>query len=84
MRERQISYNITYMWNLKYDTNQHIYETKTDSQIQRIDFVVAKQGWIRGGKEWDQQSSTIIYRMDKQQGPTAQHRQLYAVSCEKL
>ena len=32
-RERQISYDITYMWNLKYDTNEHIYETKTDSQI---------------------------------------------------
>ena len=26
-RERQISYNITYMWNLKYDTNEHIYES---------------------------------------------------------
>ena len=25
--------DITYMWNLKYDTNQHIYGTKTDSQI---------------------------------------------------
>ena len=25
------------MWNLKYDTNQHIYETKTDSQIQKTD-----------------------------------------------
>ena len=22
----------TYMWNLKYDTNEHIYETETDSQ----------------------------------------------------
>ena len=29
----QIPYDITYMWNLKYDTNQHIYGTKTDSQI---------------------------------------------------
>ena len=26
-RERQIPYDITYMWNLKYDTNQHIDET---------------------------------------------------------
>ena len=26
-RERQISYDITYKWNLKYDTNEHIYET---------------------------------------------------------
>ena len=31
-RERQISYDITYMWTLKYDTNEHIYETETDSQ----------------------------------------------------
>ena len=30
--ERQISYDITYMWNLKYDTNEPIYETETNSQ----------------------------------------------------
>ena len=30
-RERQI-YDITYMWNLNYDTNELIYETETDSQ----------------------------------------------------
>ena len=30
--ERQISCAITYMWNLKYDTNERIYETETDSQ----------------------------------------------------
>ena len=31
-RERQIPYAITYMWNPKYDTNEPIYETKTESQ----------------------------------------------------
>ena len=31
-RERHIPYDTTYMWNLKYDTNEHIYETETDSQ----------------------------------------------------
>ena len=31
-RERQIPYDITYMWNLKYDTNELIYETETDTQ----------------------------------------------------
>ena len=31
-RERQIPYNITYMQNLKYDTNEPIYKTETDSQ----------------------------------------------------
>ena len=31
-RERQISYDIAYMWNLKYDTNEPIYETEAESQ----------------------------------------------------
>ena len=31
-RERQIPYAITSMWNLKYDTNELIYKTETDSQ----------------------------------------------------
>ena len=31
-RERQMPCDITYMWNLKYDTSEHIYERKTDSQ----------------------------------------------------
>ena len=31
-REKQIPYDITYMWNLKYDTNELTYETETDSQ----------------------------------------------------
>ena len=30
-RERQILYDIAYMWNLKYDTGELIYETETDS-----------------------------------------------------
>ena len=33
VRERQIPCNITYTWNLKYDTNELTYETETDSQI---------------------------------------------------
>ena len=36
-RERQISYDVIYMWNLKYDTDQHVYETETDSETQRTD-----------------------------------------------
>ena len=32
-KERQISNDITYMWNLKYGTNKSIYKTETDLQI---------------------------------------------------
>ena len=31
-RERQISYNIAYTWNLKYGTNDPIYKTETDHE----------------------------------------------------
>ena len=31
-RERQISYDIIYMWDLKYGTNEQVYEAKTDFQ----------------------------------------------------
>ena len=32
---RQKKINITYMWNLKNDTNELIYKTETDSQISK-------------------------------------------------
>ena len=37
-------YNITYMWNLKYDTKELIYEAETDSQTDRTDL------WLPKGK----------------------------------
>ena len=41
-------------------------------------------GWERDGVGvWDQQMQTGICRMDKQQGPTVQHRELYLISCDK-
>ena len=54
-RERQISYGIPYMWNLKYDTNKPVYKTEKDSQNK----FVAAEGKGCGGRErrgvWDQQ-----------------------------
>ena len=46
-RERQIPYDITYMWNLKYDTNnadELIYKTETDSQTWKTSL------WLPKGK----------------------------------
>ena len=34
------------MWNLKYDTNEFIYKTETDSQTKRQDYLRVK-GWGR-------------------------------------
>ena len=47
-RERQIPYDITYVWNLKYDTTEHIYKTKTDSQTYRTDFSLPREGLGEG------------------------------------
>ena len=62
-RERQIAYDITYMWNLKYSTNELIQLRETDSQTQRTDL------WLPTGREgfgvWDYQVQISIYRMDK-------------------
>ena len=43
-RERQIAYDITSIWNLKIDTNEPTYETKTQSQTQRTDL------WLPRGR----------------------------------
>ena len=41
-------------------------------------------GQVGGGQTvWSKQIYTIIYGMDKQQGPTVQHRELYPISCAK-
>ena len=49
-RERQKPY-ITYMWNIKYETNRHMYKTETHSQIQRTDLWLPKGRRGRGGKD---------------------------------
>ena len=43
-RERQILCDTSYIWNLKYDTNELLYKTETDSQTQRAGRKVG-DGW---------------------------------------
>ena len=43
-------YDITYMWDLKYDTSELISETETDSQTYRIDLWLPR-GRGRRGRE---------------------------------
>ena len=43
-RERQIIYDITYMWNLNYGTNECIYKTETDSDIEDRLVIVKGKG----------------------------------------
>ena len=43
--ERQILHGITYMWNLKYDTDEPICETKTESQTEKTGDCHGRKGW---------------------------------------
>ena len=52
-RKRQIPYDITCIWTLKYGTNELIYETETDPQTENRS-VVAKRKGI--GEEWIESS----------------------------
>ena len=58
------SYDITYLWSLKYHTNQ-MHETKTHSQIQRA--ALCLWGW--GGRDWELgvAEASIASGMEKEQ-----------------
>ena len=45
--ERQITYDITYMWNLNYDTNESIYKTETDSRDREQTCGCQEEQWGR-------------------------------------
>ena len=50
VRKRKTNtYDITYTWNLKYDTNELIYRTETGSQTYRIDCGFKEKGKRKRG-----------------------------------
>ena len=46
-RERQIPHEITYTWNLNYDTNERIYETETHIESRLV--TAKEEAWGRDG-----------------------------------
>ena len=75
------------MWNLKRnDTDQLTNKMETDSQAQRINL------WLPGGKMrgtdsqgiWDRHVHTAIFKIDNQEGPPIQHRELSSMLCGSL
>jgi len=77
------------LWNLKYNANELIYQTETDKDTENRLVDAQRSGGSGGGKGgrlWDEQMQAIINRinrLDKRQGPTAQHWELYSISCDK-
>ena len=50
VRERQMLYDITYLWNIINDTSEVIFRTEIDSQTWKtiLWLLKGKQGWERG------------------------------------
>ena len=78
-------YAITYMWNPKYDTNERIYETGNRLTNVENRLMISKGVGVErdGLGGWDQPMQTVIHRIDKQQRPTVQHRELYSIFYNK-
>ena len=57
-----MSQDITYMRNLKYDTNEVVYKTEIDSQTQKTNLWLPKGKGVERDKfgVWDQQIQTIL------------------------
>ena len=66
-REGQIWYDVTYIWNLKFGTNEPIYKTNRLTEVENRQ----ERGKERDGLGvWGWQIQTITFRISKWQGPT--------------
>ena len=71
------------MWSLKNNTNECTLRNKlTDIENE----LMATKGERERDKlgEWNEEIQTTIHKIDKQQGFTIKHRELYSISCNKL
>ena len=72
------------MQNLTYGTNELIYETETRGYRNQTCCQGGGGRGRAGAGDGLADGSYYIYRMDKHQGPTLQHRELHSISCDKL
>ena len=87
-RERQMSYAITYMWNLKKRGYQWTYFQNRNRPTETN---MVTEGESGGGINQEDRINIdilyihiIIYIIDNQQGPTQQYRELYSISYNNL
>ena len=71
------------MWNLNYVTNEPIYKIRNIITDTEDRLMVAKGGWTGSLGLVDANYYIYPFRMDKQRGPTAEHRELYPISWDR-
>ena len=87
-RERQISYDSTYMGNQKKMIQANLFTKQKQTQTHRLQKQTYGYQRLTKGKEklgvWDWHIHTTIFKTDNQQGPTIQHRELCSLFCNNL
>ena len=68
-------YDSTYIWSLKYDTINLLMKQKQTHRHKTNLWLTNLSGREKLGV-WDQQIQTTRYEIQKQQGPSVQHRKL--------
>ena len=80
-RERQTSYDITYMWDLKKNGYKWTY-------LQNRKRIAEFENKLKGGRDGlrvrDWLMYITVYGMDGQQGPAVYHRDLHSTFCDNL
>ena len=63
----------------------NLFTKQKQTQTLKTNLWLPKEKWV-GNKlgVWDQQIQTTVYKIDKQQGPAVQHRELYSVYCNNV
>ena len=69
-REREISHNITYMWNLKGNDTNELTKQKQTNRLREWTYGCWEEGWGKRQGVWEGHEHTAVFKMDKQQGPT--------------
>ena len=85
--KRQISYDITYMWNLKKMIQMNLITKQKQTHRHREQTYGYQRGQQGAGGDkvgvWDEHIHTTVNKIDKQ-GPTVQHREQYTTSYNNL
>ena len=68
------------------DTNERIYNTETDSSILKPNYGFQRRNMVERDKlgVWDYHTQTTVYKIDNQQGPTVEHREIYLRACNNI
>ena len=82
---RKIPYDITYTWNLKYDTNELIHKTETDLQTQKINLWLPKREGEGGiNQEFGINIYTLLYTKQINDKDLLYNREPYSIFCNNL